>query len=205
MNRIITISREFGSGGREIGKRLADELKIPYYDREIITEIAKETGMTQEYINKFSETGITNYPFQFAKSFTTYSGLQSGMIQILISQQKVLKEIAKKGDCIIVGRGADVILKDYDPFNIFVYADMKSKIKRCKEKASQEEDFTDKEYKNKILKVDKNRRKYHDVISNAEWENKENYDLCINTSNIEIKKVIVPLSNYIKEFFGGRQ
>lgn len=134
MNKIITISREFGSGGREVGKRLADELEMSYYDKEIITEISKETGMTEEYIKNISEKGIYPYAFQFAKSFAMYSGVQSNQTEILVAQQKILKEIAEKGNCIIIGRGADVILKEYNPMKLFVYSDMESKINRCKMK-----------------------------------------------------------------------
>lgn len=94
MNKIITISREFGSGGREVGKRLADKLCFTYYDREILIEIAKQTGMTEEYIKNISEKGIYPYPFQFAKLFAMYSALQSNQTGVLVKQQEILKQIA---------------------------------------------------------------------------------------------------------------
>lgn len=96
MNKIITISREFGSGGREIGKRLADELGFKYYDKEIINEIAKETGMSEEYIQNISEKGIYPYPIQFAKSFAIYSGVQSNQTEILVARDKSLKKNCRK-------------------------------------------------------------------------------------------------------------
>lgn len=96
MNKIVTISREFGSGGREVGKRLADELGFRYYDKEIINEIAKETGMSEEYIQNISEKGIYPYPFQFAKSFAIYSGVQSNQTEILVARDKGLKRNSKK-------------------------------------------------------------------------------------------------------------
>lgn len=201
MNKIITISREFGSGGREIGKRLADELNYAYYDKEIIAAIAKETGLEEEYINNISERRMYPYAFQFAKSFSMYTPFQSNQTDVLVAQQKILKEIVKKGNCIIVGRGANVILKEYNPMNIFVYADMDSKIKRCKKKGSEDEKLTDKELANKITQIDKNRKEYHKIISNLEWGVKENYHLCINTSDLEIKDVISPLAGYIKSWF----
>ncbi|MBO5143500.1 MAG: cytidylate kinase-like family protein [Clostridia bacterium] len=201
MNKIITISREFGSGGREIGKRLADELNYAYYDKEIIAAIAKETGLEEEYINNISERGIYPYAFQFAKSFSLYTPFQSNQTDILVAQQKIIKEIAKKGNCIIVGRGANVILKEYNPMNIFVYADMNSKINRCKQKGNEDEKLTDKELANKITQIDKNRKEYHKILSNLEWGEKENYHLCINTSNLEIKEIISPLAGYIKSWF----
>lgn len=204
MNKIITISREFGSGGREVGKRLADELGFRYYDREIIDEIAKETGMSKEYIQNISEKGIYPYPFQFAKSFTSYSGVQSNQTEILVAQTKVIKEIAEKGNCIIVGRGANAILKDYNTMNIFVYADMESKINRCREKAKEDEKITDKEMEKKIIAIDKARKNYHNIISDFEWGDKRNYHLCINTTNVEIKAIIPSLAKYIEDWFGGK-
>lgn len=204
MNKIITISREFGSGGREIGKRLSDELGFSYYDREIITEIAKETGMTEEYIKNISEKGVYPYAFQFAKSFAMYSSLQSNQTEILVAQTKLLKEIAKNRNCIIIGRGANIILKDYNPMNIFVYADMESKINRCRKKAKEDERLTDKEMEKKMIQIDNARKNYHQLISNLEWGNKRNYHLCINTTDVEIKNIIPALGDYIEEWFGGK-
>ena len=203
MNKIFTISREFGSGGREVGKRLADKLGYAYYDKEIITAIAKETGMEEEYINNISEKGLYPYGFQFAKTFSTYPTFQSNQTEVLVAQQKILKEIAKKGNCIIVGRGANVILKEYTPMNIFVYADMESKINRCKQKAEENESINEKELEKKIKQIDKNRKNFHNVISNIEWGEKSNYHLCINTSNLEIKTIIPSLANYIEIWFRG--
>lgn len=183
---------------------MADELGFAYYDKEIIEAIAKETGMSEEYIKNISEKGIYPYAFQFAKSFAMYSPMQSNQTKILVAQQKILKEIAEKGDCIIVGRGANSILKEYMPMNIFVYADMESKLKRCKQKAKEEEKLTDKEMENKMIQIDKNRKNYNAIISNMEWGDKKNYHLCINTSGIEVKTMIPSLSSYIKDWFGGR-
>lgn len=205
MNKIITISREFGSGGREIGKRLAEQLGIGYYDREIITEIAKETGFSEQYVSNISEKGAYSYPFQFGKSFATYSGLQNNQTEILVAQQKIIKEIAQKESCVIVGRGASVILKDQNPMNIFVYADMESKINRCRQKADENEKLSDKEIEPKIIQIDKNRKKYHNILSNLEWGDKRNYHLCINTSGVEIKTMILPLGEYIENWFRRRE
>lgn len=201
MNKIVTISREFGSGGKEVGKRLADALGYSYYDSEIITLLAKETGMSEEYIKNISEKGAYPYAFQFAKSFAMYSTVQNNQTELLVAQSKILKKIAEKGNAIIVGRGANTILKDYNPMNIFVYADMESKIKRCREKAKEDENLTDKELEHKIKSIDKNRKALNDLISNAEWGSKENYNLCINTSNIEIKSMVPALAEYIEKWF----
>ena len=201
MNKIVTISREFGSGGREIGKRLADKLNLTYYDKDIITEISKETGLSEEYIRNISEKGIYPTAFNFGRSFASFGNLQSNQTEILVKQQEILKKIAEKGNCIIVGRGADITLKDYNTMNIFVYSDMKSKINRCKTKAVEGENLSEKELEKKIIQVDKNRKDFHNLISNLEWGNKNNYNLCINTSGLEIKDIIPSLAEYIETWF----
>lgn len=201
MNKIVTISREFGSGGREIGKRLSDKLNLTYYDKEIITEISKVTGLSEEYIINISEKGIYPIAFNFGRSFASFGNLQSNQTEILVKQQEVLKKIAEKGNCIIVGRGADITLKDYNTMNIFVYSDMKSKINRCKTKAVEGENLSEKELEKKIIQVDKNRKDFHNLISNLEWGNKNNYNLCINTSGLEIKDIIPSLAEYIETWF----
>ena len=201
MNKIITIGREFGSGGKELAKRLADELGYSYYDSEIITLLAKETGMSEEYIKNISEKGIYPMAFQFGKTFASFGALQSNQTEILVKQQEVLKKIAKKGNAIIVGRGANFILKDYNPLNIFVYANMESKIRRCKEKGSEDENLSDKELEKKINQIDKARKNFYGMISGREWGEKDNYHLMINTSDFEIKNIIPAITQYVETFF----
>ncbi len=200
MNKIITISREFGSGGKEIGKRLADELGYAYYDREIIEMLSKETNLSKEYITNISEKGIYPIAFHFGKSFSKYTSVQKMQVDLLVAQQKILKEIANKGNAIIVGRGASIILKEYNPINIFVYADMESKINRCRTKNEEEKELSDIELEKKILNIDKQRESYHKLISSLEWKDMQNYHLCINTSNIEIKKVTKNLKELLKVY-----
>ncbi len=201
MNNIITISREFGSGGKELGKRLADELGYAYYDSEIITMLAKEPKMSKEYIEKITQNGEYPYEFQFAKSFESYPTMQSSQTEILLAQAKVLKEVAKKGNAVIVGRVANAILSEYNPMNIFVYADMKSKVKRCREKATDVENLTDKQIEKNIREIDKRRKACFEIISGKGWGDKNNYSLCINTSNVEVKTLIPGLKLYVEGWF----
>ena len=105
--------------------------------------------------------------------------------------------MAKKSNCVIVGRCSDYILKEYNPFNIFVYADMDFKIKRCKENAPQNEDLTEKQLANQILEIDKNRAKYYHFITGKKWGKVKNYDICVNTSNVSIKKLAKFLANIV--------
>ena len=192
MNKIITIGREFGSGGRELGKRIAEELNIPYYDKEIITEVAKKTDLALNYVNQVLEKKpIVYYPITVAGSFRAdYVNPTNNNIQIFAEQCNVLKELASKSSCVIVGRCADYILKDMNPYRIFVYSDMESKIKRCKEKNEIDKELSDKEIKKMIKNIDKDRSKYYSFYTSLEWGNKLNYDLCINTSGKEIKDVV---------------
>ena len=108
-HRIITVSREFGSGGREVGKRLAEKLGIAYYDREIITAVAQRSGLAEEYIASVSERGVdTYYPITFGHTFAYASALIDPQVEVMAEQNKLLRSLSEKGDCVIVGRCADV-------------------------------------------------------------------------------------------------
>ena len=150
--RIITISREFGSGGRELGKRIADILGFDYYDSEIITAVAKQSGLDPRYVeHELGDHGWQQYPVTYHSTIASVAYIQSGRIELLLEQRKVIEQIAQLGkDFVIVGRNADVILEDYDPFNIFVCADMQAKIDRCMERAPADEHITAKEMRRKI-------------------------------------------------------
>lgn len=194
MKKIITISREFGSGGRELGKRLADALGYDYYDREIITHIAETMGYSEEYVSSLSEQTIDHYAINFGRTFY----INPDQNKVLSVQHDFLKRVAEKGNCVIVGRGANIILKDYNPLDIFVYADMESKVQRCISKADNSEHFSEKEIIKKIKQIDKNRRNYYSIFSEYEWGDKRNYHLCINTTNVEIKKLIPALKALVE-------
>lgn len=200
MNRIITISREFGSGGREIGKRLSDVLGCAFYDEDIVAEVARRTGMDEDYVEEVSEKAVTFFSSQFGHTF--YNQQQ---IDVLVSQQKIIRELAMKGDCVIVGHGCAEILSDMEPFSIFVHADMDAKVKRCRLKGPEDENLSDKELIRKIKEVDKNRRKVHEMIASTNWGEKTNYDLCINTTQTEIKKIIPALAAYSQAWFVSKR
>ena len=127
--------------------------------------------------------------------------MESPNQSLIAFQSEVLKGIASKGNAVIVGRAADTILEDFNPFKIFVYATMESRLQRCRERAPEDENLTDKELIKKIKKIDNARAESHDIISSYRWGDKEGADLMINTSHTEIKKIIDPLSKYIEEWF----
>ena len=191
MNKIITIGREFGSGGRELGRRLSEELKIAYYDREIIQEIAKRTALSEQYVKAVEERlPSATFPIHIGSSFyITQNPLWEQTIAVYREQSAIIKEMAEKSDCVIVGRCADYVLNEYNPFRIFVYADLESKFRRCREKAPAGEILTDRELKQKMAEIDKSRAKYYEFYTEKHWGDKLNFDLCINTSHVAIKKL----------------
>ena len=201
--KIITISREFGSGGREVGKRLADALGFQYYDREIITAVAQKSSFDEEYVEKTLERGIPRtFSISFGRTFSFPDVAQQNYTKLLVAQQQFIEDIAKKGeDFVIVGRAADVILKDYNPLNLFIYAEMDSKIKRCKGRAEKGEKMSEREYARKIKQVDLGRAVNRQLLADGGWGDKESYHLCINTTDAEIKKLIDPIAAFARAWF----
>lgn len=204
MNKIITISREFGSGGRELGKRIAENLGIAYYDNEIITAIAQKSGMAEEYVKNIIERApITYFPNTIGRSFHTSVNPQLTLNANIYAEQKnIIKELAKESDCLLIGRCSDYILKDCRPLRIFIYADIDSRLKHCRQNAIKNglknEHLSDSQMKGKIKEIDKNRARYYNFFTRLKWGAKENYDLCINSSHTKIKDISFSISELLK-------
>lgn len=202
MSRIITISREFGSGGRELGRRIANNLHYDYYDNEIISEIAKHTSLSESYVKQVLENSPHQlFPITIGRSFM-YAGIQSmEMAQsIYRAQHDIISDLADKSDCVIVGRCADYILREKNPFRIYVYSDIDSRVARCMaHKREDEKDLSEKEMKQCILSIDKNRAKYYRFYTANDWGDKLNYDLCVNTGGKSIKELAATISKFIAE------
>ena len=200
MARIITIGREFGSGGREVGKRLSDKLGIAYYDNEIITEIAKRTKLAEGYVQHVMENSpSTLIPITMGRQFSL--GVDHVMEQnnaIYRGQSRLIQELAEKSDCVIVGRSADYILRDKNPLRLFIYARMEARMERCRKRAPEQEHFTDKELKRHIQDVDRRRAKYYQFFTGQTWGDKLNYDLCVNTSGADIPEVVEAIAKLVK-------
>ena len=200
--RIITISREFGSGGRELGKRLADELGIPCYDHEIIDMVAEQHGFDKNYVAHISEKDIRMfYPSTIGHRFMASRSVMHQPVKITLAQHEIIKQLAQQGDCVIVGRCADVVCREMKPFNIFVYADRVSKLARCEERANENEHFSEKEMLRIMKQIDKERAAYRELFTEEDWGRKESYHLCINTSGKEIKMLIPAIAEYVKIWF----
>lgn len=201
MSNIITISREFGSGGRELAKRLADTLGYKYYDKEIIKEMTKSSNFDSNYIESIEKISNDDYPYTISRSFGLYSEHQRQATEVLVLEQNIIKKLAEKGNCIFVGRCADIILRDKNPLNIFVYADMDFKLDRCKKKAPKDENLSDKQLIRKIKQIDKSRIKHSLLLGVDTWGKKEDYHLCINTTGFNIKDIVPAIAEYSKVYF----
>ena len=185
MNKIITIGREFGSGGRELGRRIAENLGFAYYDREIIEEIAKRTSLSEKYIQHITEQKpVIPFPIHIGRTF--WAAIPDYNQSVQQEQHSIIVEMASKSDCVIVGRGADYILREESPFRLFVYSDMAAKIARCRKNESADyqagEALSDKELTRRIDQINKSRAEYYEFYTGQVWGDKANYDLCINTS-----------------------
>ena len=193
MKKIITIGRELGSGGRTIGKMVANQLGIPYYDRELIDEAAKKSGLTTKYIETAEQKVTSSLLYNIAMGTSYGYGIletannQSLPLseQIYIAQQQIIKELAKKGSCVIVGRCADAILDNsFDVLKVFIYADTKERIKRCVTKYNMTADIA----KKQIKQSDKARSNHYNIYTDKEWGNRHNYDLMLNSSALGYQK-----------------
>lgn len=180
--KIITISRQFGSGGRTIGKLAAEKLGLRCYDREIISRIAMDSGLAEDYVSEASEH--TEQGGLFATlGEADYMG-SSNRLTIWSTQCKVLKEIAAKGPCIIVGRCADYVLRDeYDLLKVFLYADADVRAERIVNEYGE----SDVNPKKRLKDKDKRRKAYYEIYTDQRYGDPLNYDLCLNTGTFGIE------------------
>ena len=178
--RIITISREFGSGGRFIGEEVAKKLGIAYYDREIIGQIAEQSGLSPEYIQENAELSPKKGLFAYAFSGRDITG-KSVEDMVYESQRKVILEIAEKESCVIIGRNADFILRDRnDVLNVFIQGDMPEKTQRITHLYN----VAEKEAVKMMADTDKRRLTNYNFYTEQKWGKASNYTLCLNSSQI---------------------
>ncbi len=205
--RIITISREFGSGGRELGKRIADVLGYDYYDSEIISAVAQKSGFDAAYVETTLDNhGWHDFPVTFGGTMHSSAYMQASRIDLLVRQKKVIEEIAALGkDCVIIGRNADAILKDLHPFSIFVCADPEAKIKRCRARAREDEKLTDRELLRKMKEIDKARARTRDFLTGSEWGKCGTYHLTVNTGEWNMKALAEAVAAFAVRWFENRE
>ena len=198
-NTIITVGREFGSGGRQLSRKLARELGFDYYDKEIIEQIAAHTSLSEDYVrNVMHGQPRQLLPITIGHTLSYVSDFQLQQMQsIYKAQTDIILEMAEKSSCVIVGRCADYILREKKPFRIFVCADMESRIARCLERQEEGENYTVQEIKKKINMIDKSRARYYEDFTGCEWGDKTRYDLCVNTGGKDLQVIAEKLAKIL--------
>lgn len=183
-NRIITISRECGSGGRTVGRLLAERLNIPCYDQEIIERIAEKTGLAKEYVRETTE--YMEHSGWLAGAFIPCDRSGHSMQGDLWSLQKrIIADLARKGPCVIVGRCADFILKDdADLLRVFIHADIDKRVQRVTEVYGEAEESNPRKF---IISKDKRREAYYNYYTHQKWGSSDNYDISLNSGTLGIE------------------
>ncbi len=191
---IITISREFGSGGRYIGEQLAEKLGIAFYDKDIISKVAEETGLNEEFVKEAGEYS----PFKsiFSYGFVSRDADGSSMEDIVFNAQcKIILDLAEKGPCVIVGRCADHILADRDDcLNVFINGSEEDKIKRIMKYKG----VADIEARRLMKDTDKRRRINYNYYTDRQWGKPQNYDVCLNSTSLTTDRCVEILYDAIK-------
>ena len=183
-NRVITISREFGSGGRTIGKTVAEELGISCYDSELLQKIAEESGFHEGYIQEAGEYAPGGF---LASAFSRRSLAPSNADYLWKIQYRIITELAAKESCVIVGRCADYILKDKaDCLRVFIHADMKFRAERIVKEYGEREESPEQRLKDK----DRRRAAYHRFYTDMKWGHAQNYDITLNSGTLGIDSCV---------------
>ncbi len=185
---IITVSRQFGSGGRTVGRMLAERLDIPFYDKELVKQVADETGFDASFIEENGEFSPSKSIFSFAMSQGVPCAPNGLSISdfVFCAQRQVILKIAQK-PCVIVGRGADYILKDReDVFNVFIHASTKDRADRIVRLYGESE----KKPEQRLADKDKKRKIYYKHYTDRDWGDAKNYDMCLDSGRIGIEKCV---------------
>lgn len=188
---VITVSREYGSGGRLIGKKLADELGIGFYDGELLSLVAKESGYTEDFVrrNDQKKTQSLLYHLYIGSQILPASDM------IFIAQSRVIKDLYNKESCVIVGRCADYVLRGYaNVSNVFITAPLESRIARVRDEYGEQSE----NYRAYLLKKDKNRIAYYNYFADDAWGKVQTYDISVN-SDIGIDRSADLIAQYIRE------
>lgn len=198
LNSVITISRQYGSGGRFVAKKLAEKLGIPFYDNELITMAAKESGYAENMFEKAEQMSSHSLLYSLSM-FGTAAGVYGLPLsdKVFLIQSDIIKKCADKGPCVVVGRCADFVLKEYpNVINFFLYSDIESRIKRV-------ETYYNSDAKNieeDIIKRDKKRAAYYNYYTTQRWGAIENYHLAINTDAVGIDNCVDILARFAENY-----
>ena len=210
MNTIITIGRQFGSGGREIGEMVANHFGIKCYDKELLSRAAKESGFCEEMIQNHDERPTNSFLYNLVMDTYSFGYNSSSFVdmpishKVFLAQFDTIKKIAKEEPCVIVGRCADYALSDLpNVLNLFIYGDEECKIKRIRERFP---DITSNEKAREMMvKKDKQRQSYYNYYSSKKWGRANSYDLCINSSILGIEGTVKLIIQYIEDYEANKK
>ena len=197
---IITIGREYGSGGRQIGKEIANYFGIKYYDKELLEHAAKDSGICKELFEHHDEKPTNSFLYSLVMDTYSFGYSSAGFSdmpmnhKIFLAQFDAIKKLAGEGPCVMVGRCADYALADWkDCFSVFVHADFDWRINRIAAKYNK----TPKEARDIITKTDKSRASYYNYYTNKKWSDSESYELCLSSSELGIEGTAKAIEQYV--------
>lgn len=205
MTKVITIGRQYGSAGHDIGEMIAKELGYKFYDKELVEIAAKKSNISEEAVKEIDEKATSSLLYSLAHGNYSLRGISGPLYyemplndKLFIAQSEVIKELATKDNCVIVGRCADYVLediKDIELYSIFIYAAPEFRIGRVRERFG----FTEKQARDRVHKTDKQRKIYYSYYSNRDWGAMANYDMCLNTGKLGIKESADIVIKYFKD------
>ena len=198
---VITIGRQYGSGGREIGARLAKDLGLGFYDKNILRLNSDESGIKESFYHMADEKAGNKLLYRIVKSLAPELGTPSLGPDLIAAdnlfrfQSEVIRKLAAEEDCVIIGRCADYVLDGFDGLvKVYLYADMDYRVERIKELGY----YEPKDVKKNIKRIDRERRDYHRYYTGRDWENVENYDLMLNTARLGTERAVEAVKGYLR-------
>ncbi len=205
MSLVITIGRQYGSAGIDIGQKIAEALDIPFYDKELVELAAQKSNLCPDALKKADERATNSFLYSIAHGGMSMHGLHTPAPydmpindKLFIAQSEVIKEIAQKGDCVIVGRSADYVLRNVEGvevLSIFLYGDLDYRVERVVENLG----LSPAKARELVIKTDKRRRSYYEYYTSNDWGIMGNYDLCLNTAALGIEPAANMVISYVKE------
>ena len=204
MIKVVTIGRQYGSGGHDIGKLLAEKLGYAFYDKKLVEIAAKDSNISDEAVAYIDEKATSSLLYSLVSGSYSIRGMNGPLYyemplndKLFIAQSNVIKNVAAKENSVIVGRCADYVLEeaeDIQLINIFIYAPLEERIKRI----AKLHNITEKQAKDKIIKSDKQRKTYYNYYSNLEWGKMSNYDFCINSAKAGVEKSAEIIADFVR-------
>ncbi len=204
MNTIITIGRQYGSAGHAIGEKVAEYFGIKFYDKEILTRAAKDSGFCEEMIKNHDERPTNSFLYNLVMDTYSFGYNSSSFVdmpishKVFLAQFDAIKAIAKEGPCVIVGRCSDYALSEFkNTINLFIYADDDFKVKYIMQKDPSV--TSEAKARELYIKKDKQRQSYYNYYSSKKWGRAESYDLCIDSSKLGIEGTVKLITQYIED------